>query len=1031
MFLINFIKLFSPKQLNKMRTLKIFVIFLSFLSTSNLHSQEGFPLNGVDDVRENHYAFINANIIVDYKTSINNGILIIKNGLIVSVGQNILIPKGIRAFDLKGSYIYPSFIDIYSDYGIVKERETNSSSNWMSSYTNPKILSAKDGPFGWNESANSEFNSVENIKIDTKKSNLMRKEGFGSVVSHNMDGILRGSGVYISLADDKEQSIVLKEKSSNHFSFRKGSTSQNYPNSLMGSVALLKQSIYDSRWYKQNNKINSEVNLSLDAINKNIVLPNIIEVRDKLRVLLAQKIGKELNINFIIKGIGDEYQRLNEIKTGFTNLIVPVNFPEAFNVDDPFKNNNLTLGQLKHWEMAPSNLYFLEKNGVNFSITTHGLKNISEFRNNLIKSIERGASKENILKALTYNPSKMINMENKIGSIKESYIANFIITDGDIFKKNTKILSNWVQGKWYRVTNTNTNDYKGEYNLSIRNKILSLKITGNKNKPSATIKLNISDSVEHKAKLIVDDENLNLNFNIKNLGEYKLSGYHSNGILKGKGTLNNFEWIDWTAVKVEEIKDDVSKTKKSESKNKIGNIIFPFVEYGTSSLKIAEKSLIKNATLWTLEDEGIIQNGDVLIDNGKITAIGKNLNSEDAIVIDGTNMHLTPGIIDEHSHIALTGINEGSQVITSEVRMKDVVNSEDVNIYRQLAGGVTSAQLLHGSANPVGGQSAIIKLRWGSSPQEMLIKGADEYIKFALGENVKRSRAPQSTRFPDTRMGVEQVFVDAFNRAKEYDENWKKYLSLSKKEKLINLSPRKDLELDALAEILNGERFVTCHSYVQSEINMLMKVAEKFNFKVNTFTHILEGYKVADKMADHGVGGSTFSDWWAYKNEVKEAIPYNAALMIQAGVVTAINSDSREMARRLNQEAAKSIKYGNISEIEALKMVTLNPAKLLHLDHRIGSIQVGKDADLVLWTDHPLSIYSRPSKTIVDGKLYYDLDEDKLLRNQIKAERARIISKMKGDSQGNQSRRMPNRRIDIEFHCDDIIDYETLTQIEK
>ncbi len=1031
MFLFNFIKLIFLKQLNKMKILKIFIIFLSFLSTKNLYSQEGFPLNGVEDSRDNHYAFINAKIIVDYKTSIDNGTLIIKNGQIVSVGQNILIPKGIRAFDLKGSYIYPSFIDIYSDYGIVKERKTNSSSNWMSSYTNPKILSAKDGPFGWNESVNSEFNSVENIKIDNKKSNLMRKEGFGSVVSHNMDGILRGSGVYISLADDKEQSIVLKEKSSNHFSFRKGSTSQNYPNSLMGSVALLKQSIYDSRWYKQNNKINNEVNLSLDAINKNIDLPNIIEVRDKLRILLAQKVGKELNINFIIKGIGDEYQRLNEIKTGFTNLIVPVNFPKAFNVDDPFKNNNLSLGQLKHWEMAPSNLYFLEKNGINFSITTHGLKNISEFRNNLIKSIERGASKENILKALTYNPSKMINMENKIGSIKESFIANFIITDGDIFKKNTKILSNWVQGKWYRVTNTNTNDYKGEYNLSIRDKILSLKITGDKNKPSASIKLNADDTVEYKVKLIVDDENLNLNFNIKSLGEYKLSGYHSNGILKGKGTLNNLEWIDWSAEKVEEIKDDVSKTKKSESKNKIGNIIFPFVEYGTSSLKLAEKRLIKNVTIWTLEDEGIIKNGDVLIDNGKIAAIGTNLDYEDAIVVDGSDMHLTPGIIDEHSHIALTGVNEGSQVVTSEVRMKDVVNSEDVNIYRQLAGGVTSAQLLHGSANPVGGQSAIIKLRWGSSPQDMLIKDADEYIKFALGENVKRSRAPQSTRFPDTRMGVEQVFVDAFNRAKEYDETWKKYQSLSKKEKLVTSAPRKDLELDALAEILNGERFVTCHSYVQSEINMLMKVAEKFNFKVNTFTHILEGYKVADKMANHGVGGSTFSDWWAYKNEVKEAIPYNAALMVQAGVVTAINSDSREMARRLNQEAAKSIKYGNLSEIDALKMVTLNPAKLLHLDHRMGSIKVGKDADLVLWTNHPLSIYSRPSKTIVDGKVYYDLDEDKLLRNEIKAERARIISKMKGDSIDNKSRRMPMRRIDIEFNCDDIIDYETLTKIQK
>ena len=1033
MFLINFIKLFFPKQLNKMRILKFFIIFLSFFSTKNLHSQEGFPLNGVEDNRDNHYAFINANIIVDYKTSISNAILIIKNGKIVSVGQNIIIPKGVRAFDLNGSYIYPSFIDIYSDYGIIKERKTNSSSNWMSSYTNPKILSAKDGPFGWNESVNSEFNSVENIKIDSKKSGLMRKEGFGSVVSHNMDGILRGTGVYITLADEKEQTIVLKEKSSNHFSFRKGSTSQNYPNSLMGSVALLKQSIYDSRWYKDNNEINNEVNLSLEAINKNIGLPNIIEVRDKLRVLLAQKVGKELNINFIIKGNGDEYQRINEIKKQYTNLIVPINFPKAYNVDDPFKNNNLTLGQLKHWEMAPSNLYFLEKNDINFSITTHGLKNISEFRNNLIKSIERGASKENILKALTYNPSKILNMENKIGSIKESFIANFIVTDGDLFSKKTKILSNWIQGKWHRVTNTNTNDYKGEYNLSINEKKVSLKISGNKNNPSATIKLDILDSIEHKAKLIVDDENLNLNFNIKSLGDYKLSGYYSNGILKGKGTLNNLEWINWSAVKVEEIKDDLSKsnTKKNESKNKIGSIIFPFVEYGTSSLKIAEKRLIKNATIWTLEGDGIIQNGDVLIDNGKIAVIGKNLNSEDAIIIDGTDMHLTPGIIDEHSHIALTGVNEGSQVVTSEVRMKDVVNSEDVNIYRQLAGGVTSAQLLHGSANPVGGQSAIIKLRWGSSPQEMLIKDADEYIKFALGENVKRSRAPQSSRFPDTRMGVEQVFVDAFNRAKEYDKNWKNYLSLSKKEKLINSAPRKDLELDALAEILNGERFVTCHSYVQSEINMLMKVAEKFNFKVNTFTHILEGYKVADKMADHGVGGSTFSDWWAYKNEVKEAIPYNAALMTQAGVVTAINSDSREMARRLNQEAAKSIKYGNISEIEALKMVTLNPAKLLHLEHRIGSIKVGKDADLVLWTNHPLSIYSKPSKTIVDGKIYYDLDEDKLLRNQIKSERARIISKMKGDSQGNQFRRAPNRRVDIEFHCEDIIDYETLTLIEN
>jgi len=280
-------------------------------------------------------------------------------------------------------------------------------------------------------------------------------------------------------------------------------------------------------------------------------------------------------------------------------------------------------------------------------------------------------------------------------------------------------------------------------------------------------------------------------------------------------------------------------------------------------------------------------------------------------------------------------------------------------------------------------------------------------------------------------MGVEQVFVDAFTRAKEYNNVWKKYNLLSKKEKLITTKPRKDLELDALAEIINGERFITCHSYVQSEINMLMKVAESFGFKVNTFTHILEGYKVADKMALHGVGASTFSDWWAYKNEVKEAIPYNASLMTFAGVVTAINSDDREMARRLNQEAAKSIKYGGMSEIDALKMVTLNPAKLLHLDDRMGSISLGKDADLVLWTNHPLSIYSKPSKTLVDGKIYFDLEKDLKLRDEINKERARIISKMKGDKSEVASKRIPFRRLDLDVHCDDIIEYETLIQIEN
>jgi imidazolonepropionase-like amidohydrolase len=368
----------------------------------------------------------------------------------------------------------------------------------------------------------------------------------------------------------------------------------------------------------------------------------------------------------------------------------------------------------------------------------------------------------------------------------------------------------------------------------------------------------------------------------------------------------------------------------------------------------------------------------------------------------------------------LFSINE-VQSVSAEVRQEDVVNSEDINIYRQLAGGVTSSQLLHGSADCIGGQSALIKLKWGENPNNLLIKGADGFIKFALGENVKQGNSAQATtRFPATRMGVEQIYMDAFQRATEYEKAWKTYNGLANKNGVT--PPKKDLELDALVEILNKKRFITCHSYVQSEINMMMKVAEAFNFNINTFTHILEGYKLADKMKNHGVAASTFSDWWAYKMEVKEAIPYNAAILTKMGVNTAINSDDAEMARRLNQEAAKTVLYGGVSEEDAWKMVTLNPAKMLHLDNRLGSIKVGKDADVVLWNNNPLSIYARPEKTIVDGTVYFDVEKDDQMHVSVAKERNRLMLKMLAEkSAGNPTQRaMPRRNLQI--HCDTIME---------
>jgi imidazolonepropionase-like amidohydrolase len=358
------------------------------------------------------------------------------------------------------------------------------------------------------------------------------------------------------------------------------------------------------------------------------------------------------------------------------------------------------------------------------------------------------------------------------------------------------------------------------------------------------------------------------------------------------------------------------------------------------------------------------------------------------------------------------------------VRIGDVVDPTDINIYRQLAGGVTSSHLLHGSANPIGGQTQLIKLRWGSSPEDLKFKEWPGFIKFALGENVKQSNWGDlyTSRFPQTRMGVEQIMYDAFIRAKNYKHQWDNYNKIPAKQRSSAAAPRRDLELDALVEILEGKRHITCHSYVQSEINMLLHLADSMGFKVNTFTHILEGYKVADKMKEHGAFASSFSDWWTYKYEVYDAIPHNPAILTKAGVVTAVNSDDAEMARRLNQEAAKSVKYGGLSAEEAWKLCTLNPAKMLHVDDRVGSIKEGKDADVVLWNNDPLSIYSRPEMTLVDGTCYFSLQKDIEHQAWLQKERMRLMAKMLQLKQQGA----PTQKIQIEFsrewHCDTITD---------
>jgi imidazolonepropionase-like amidohydrolase len=1008
---------------------KHLLLLLGLLAVQLCFAQdpETFPVNGVVNRTHTYYAFTNAKIHTDYQTVIQNGTLLVKDGMIVNAGEKVNVPKGAVIFDMKGKHIYPSFIDVYSSYGMPEVKKGEG--GWM-----PQMESKTKGAYNWNQSIKPETDAYKMFSNDPKSAEELRKLGFGAVLTSQKDGIARGSATFVSLGEGQENMLVITDRAASLLSFNKGSSTQDYPSSLMGSIALLRQTYLDAQWYIAN-KNKKEYNISLDAFNKLQDLPQIFEVNDKYSALRADKVGDEFKVQYIIKGSGTEYQRLDEIAATGARFIIPLNFPAAYDVEDPYDASLVTLEQMKHWEMAPLNPAALESKNIQFAITAADLKDKKDFWKNLRKAMEYGLSEKQALKSLTYTPAELLGLQNKVGSLKPGMIANFIISSSTIFDDKNIVYENWVQGSPYKINDYNAVDVRGNYELNVADKTYNLKVAGEIEKPSASIQ--VTDTSKIPVSIGITGRMITLSYNMKDdNGFIRLSGVIRDSSLKwnGKGQLAGGQWIEWSA----QFRSNYIKEEKKDSllakKPELGDIIYPFGAYGRKKDSLQAPQgldklkgnydgvLIKNATVWTNEQDGILKNQDVYIVDGHIVKIGAGITPTGNIrEIDGTGKHLTPGIIDEHSHIAASGgVNEGAQASSSEVRIGDVINPDDINIYRQLSGGVVACQVLHGSANPIGGQSGLIKLRWGKAPEEMKISGADGFIKFALGENVKQSNWGDfnTIRFPQTRMGVEQVYYDLFTRAKEYEAKWKAWDAAPAKDKEKAEMPRRDLELEALVEILNKKRFITCHSYVQSEINMLMHVADSMGFKVNTFTHILEGYKVADKMKEHGAGGSTFSDWWAYKMEVKDAIPYNAAIMYRMGITTAINSDDAEMGRRLNQEAAKIVKYGGLTEEEALKLVTLNPAKLLHLDGHMGSIKPGKDGDVVLWTDNPLSIYAKVDKTIIDGVVYYDADEDARMRENMRKERARLIQKMLAEKNSGGAMQKPSAKKQKLYHCD-------------
>ena len=981
---------------------KLTLLVLVFFALSIVHAQEYFPKNdGIKEKNTNYTAFTNATLYITPTQIVKKGTLLIRDGKVVASGKSVSIPENSVIIDLDGKHIYPSFIDSYTGFGVEKPKRAQGRGR------SPQYEPSRSGYY-WNDHIMPENKAMSKFKYDKKKAADYRKAGFGVVNTHIMDGIARGTGLLVALNDEDDTStIVMDDSSAQFFSFDKSVTSrQSYPSSLMGSLALLRQLHYDLDWYSTGNS--STKDRSLDALIASKNLPSIIEAGDKTNNLRADKISDQFNLNYIIVGGGDEYELISEIAATKARYIIPINFPDAYDVTNPYAAKYISLEDMRNWNQAPTNPKVLAENGVTFALTTFELKSPSEFKGKLMKAFKYGYDSTKALEALTTVPAEILGKSDKIGSLQSGRYANFLITSGDVFDKKTTLYENWVQGKKHVVNNMNQKDIRGTYTMNAGGKTYDLSISGEPSKPKAEVK---QGETKFPAKLVYTDNWIVLSFK----DETTKKSYRSTAMIPAVG--NNFsgKFVNPSGEESSILATHTGDVKTSDKKEKeekdptqeVVAVTYPNVGYGFKTKPKSQNYLFKNATVWTGETNGILETTDVLVKDGKINKIGKNLSASGAIVIDATGKHVTAGVIDEHSHIAALSINESGHNSSAEVKIEDVVDPEDIDIYRNLAGGVTSIQILHGSANPIGGRSAIIKLKWGESADNLIYDNSPKFIKFALGENVKQSNWQSFNRFPQTRMGVEQLYVNYFNRAKEYEAK-----------KNSGQAYRYDEEMEVLVEILNGERFISCHSYVQSEINMLMKVAERFDFRINTFTHILEGYKVADKMAEHGVGGSTFSDWWAYKYEVNDAIPYNAAIMASQGVTVAINSDDGEMSRRLNQEAAKSVKYGGMTEEEAWKMVTINPAKLLHIDDRTGSIKEGKDADLVLWSDHPLSVYAKAEKTMIEGTIYFDLETDKAKRQAIKTERTKLINMMISEKSGGGKTRPPKGKDKIRFVCE-------------
>ena len=979
---------------------------------------QGPPPNGPRTVEAGWFALENVRIVAAPGASPTVGTVVVRDGRIESVGGTPA-PAGSTRFDGTGLSVYPGLIEPFFPSDVPALDPSTDDRHW-----NPMVQPqrrARDGGL---------------VPADDR--DALRRMGFTAAACAPSGGILKGTTTVVLLDDPDEQRPVriVREDAAMVVSLQ--TSRDGYPGSEMGAVALLRQTLLDGQWYERclaavakDPSLRAAAphpSAALAALVQHRTLPLFCDSQDELQALRLLQVAAEFERRPVVVGSGMEFRRLAAFAQAKMPLIVPLAVPDAPEVATVPAAERVTLRQLQSWEQAPTNSKRLLDAGLEIAWTTARLRDRKDFVARARDAIACGVTADQALAALTTVPARLLGVDDRLGSIAPGKLANLLVTTGDLFAKKTEVREVWVGGRRFVVTPPADQGLDGSWAWSTgwpgTGAAPTLRIVGNK------LTAKVGDAELEVLEPNRDDRSLQCRLRGESLGQggtFWLRLQRSGDGLVGtlttpdQRTLAVRATADSTAAadgksdgKTEGANDEKGKKEKDDEPSftppDLGPLPTPLGGYGFVAMPEAREFAIVGASLWTSDGRGMLRNGAVHVRGGKIVFAGARSELRqlpaDVPVLDATGKHLTPGLIDCHSHTGIRrGVNESEQAVTAEVRIEDVIDPDDVDWYRQLAGGVTMVNQLHGSANAIGGQSRTTKVRWGVLlPDAMHLEGARPGMKWALGENPRGANGGKGTRYPNTRMGVEALLRDRLLAADVHRQQHAAYAALPPARRAAVLPPRRDLELEAIGEILAGERWIHCHSYRQDEILMLCNLVRERGIKVGTFQHVLEGYKVADAIAANAVGASSFTDWWAYKFEVYDAIPGNGALLRAAGAVVSFNSDSDELARRLNTEAGKAVKYGGLAPWDALAFVTCNPAIQLGVFDRTGSLTAGKDADLALWSDDPLSYAARCEATWVDGRQLFSLAADAEARTRIAAERQRLLQKVLGIGKSGRSR---------------------------